>query len=110
MHFILSILLNGLLVFLLAQFLDGVGVESYTVAVITGIVLGLVNAVVKPILKFFTMPITILTLGLFLLVINGAMLLLVDYLVPGFAVDGLGNAILFSVLLLILNCVLGLRK
>ena len=100
--------MNGLLVFLAARLIDKVSVIDYKSAIIVGIVLGFVNFLIKPILKFLTFPITILTLGLFLLVINGLMVLLVDRLVDGFQVGGLLPAILFSIVLAVLNTVANL--
>jgi putative membrane protein len=110
MRFLVSILLNGLLIFLIAQLLPGVSIEGYGVAVMAGLVLGIINFLVKPVIILLTLPVTILTLGLFLLVINGAMVLLADALIPGFEVHGLGWAILFSILLTLLNSVLGNYK
>ena len=107
MNFLISILLNGLLVFLAARFTDGVYVESYGVAVLTGMVLGLINYVVKPIATLLTLPITILTFGLFLIVINGAMVLLADAVLQGFEVRGMMSAIWFSLILFVLNFFLG---
>jgi len=107
MKFLISILLNGLLVFIAARFIDGVYIESYGVAVLTGVILGLINLTIKPIATILTLPITLLTFGLFLLVINGAMVLLADSILQGFVVSGLGPAIWFSILLSILNFFLG---
>ncbi len=105
MRFLWSILLNGLLVFLAARLIGEVSVVDFESALIAGIALGLVNFLIKPILKILTLPITILTLGLFLLVINGLMVLLVDRLVDGFQVGGLLPAIIFSVVLAVLNTI-----
>ncbi len=106
--FILSLLLNGLTVLLVANFLDGVTVISFTDAVIVGVVLGLLNTLVKPIVKLLTLPINLMTLGLFTLVINGALVLVADHLLQGFMVEGFIMAIIFSVLLAILNSILGI--
>ena len=103
MRFILSILVNGLVVFIASRMLSGVEVNSYGTAVLVAVVLAVVNFMVKPILKLLTLPITILTLGLFLLVINGLMVLLADFFVGGFEVDGLLVAIIFSIILALLN-------
>lgn len=103
MRFLISMLINGLLVFIAAKFLSGVAVDGYITAVIVGAVLGLVNMVIKPVITFLTLPLSIITLGLFMLVINGLMVLLVDSMIHGFAVDGIWWAIGFSVLLSILN-------
>ncbi|HNP47672.1 MAG TPA: phage holin family protein, partial [Bacteroidia bacterium] len=68
-------------------------------ALIVAAVLAVLNAIVKPVLVLFTIPITIFTLGLFLLVINAVMILLVDKLVDGFSVEGFWTALLFSIIL-----------
>jgi putative membrane protein len=77
----------------------GVKVDSITTALIVALVLGLLNTFLKPILVFFTLPITFFTLGLFLLVINTIVVYICDYLVDGFEVKGFITAMLFSILL-----------
>ncbi len=89
--------------FLTAYLLPNVDVDGYGTALIVALVLSIANIIVKPILILFTIPITILTLGLFLLVINALIILLVDYLVDGFDVDGFWWALLFSLILSIFN-------
>lgn len=103
MNFILRFLLNGLAVVATSYLLDGVSVDGYGTALIVAIVLAIANVIVKPILILFTIPITILTLGLFLLVINALIILLVDYLVAGFVVEGFWWALLFSLILSVFN-------
>lgn len=105
MNFIVKLLLTGISVIIASYILDGVYVESYLTAVIVAAVLALLNAAVKPILVLFTIPITFLTLGLFLLVINAIIILMVDYFVPGFSVDGFWWALLFSIILAIVNSI-----
>lgn len=107
MKFLISVLLNGALVYFASWLLSGVYVESFFIAIVTGLALGLINLFVKPIITFLTLPITIITLGLFLFVINGAMVLLVDRLVVGFSVSGWTWAIIFSVVLAFLNLLVG---
>ncbi|MFD1094183.1 phage holin family protein [Salegentibacter chungangensis] len=106
MNFILRILLTALAVVVLAKFLPGVHVASYVTAIIVAIVLAILNLIVKPILVIFTLPVTILTLGLFLLVINAIIILLADAFVGGFQVDGLLIAIIFSLLLSLFQSIL----
>ena len=89
MKLIIRILLSALAVVILSNILPGVGVDSYTTAIIVAIVLGLLNLIVKPILVILTLPITILTLGLFLLIINALIILLADKFVSGFTVDSI---------------------
>jgi putative membrane protein len=103
MNGILRFLLSGLAVLLSAYLLPGVDVKNYGYALLVAAVLALVNVIVKPILILFTIPITILTLGLFLLVINAIVILLVDYFVPGFSVDGFWWALAFSLILSVFN-------
>jgi putative membrane protein len=105
MNWIIRLLLNGLAVVLSAYLLPGVDVDGYGTALLVALILAIVNVIVKPILVILTIPITIVTLGLFLLVINAALILFVDNLVNGFAVDGFWWALLFSLILSIFNSV-----
>jgi len=100
MKTILRILLTAIAVVVLASFLPGVEIQGYTSAIIVAVVLGLLRVTVKPLLIFFTLPATIVTLGLFLLVINAVIILLADYLIgTSFEVAGFWTALLFSLLL-----------
>lgn len=103
MNLIIRFLLNGLAIFLTAYLLPGVDLAGYGTALIVALVLAIANVLIKPILILFTIPITVVTLGLFLLVINALMILLVDYFVRGFYVDGFWWALLFSLILSIFN-------
>lgn len=100
---ILQFLLSGLAVLLSAYLLPGVDVDNYGYALLAAAVISLTNMVVKPILIILTIPITVLTLGLFLLVINAIVILLVDFFVPGFYVDGFWWALVFSLILSVFN-------
>ena len=106
MKFILRMLLTAAAVLLIGNFLSGVHVENYTVAILVALVLGFLFAFLKPILVVLTLPITIVTLGLFLLVINTLLILIADKVVSGFTVDGFWIAMLFSVLLSIAQSLL----
>ncbi|PQJ76426.1 phage holin family protein [Polaribacter glomeratus] len=99
MKTLLKIILTALAVVVLAKILPGVTVIDYTTAIIVAIVISLLNMFIRPLLVFFTLPATILTLGLFLFVINAIIILLADNLVDGFEVSGFFTALLFSVLL-----------
>jgi putative membrane protein len=87
--------------------ISGVRVSGLSSALIAAVVLGLVNVVIRPILIFLTLPINLLTLGLFTLVINALMLKLVAGLVPGFEITGLWAALLAALLLSIVTLVFG---
>lgn len=106
MNLIIRVLLTAIAVVVLAKFLPGVEVAGFASAIILAILLGILNAILKPILVILTLPITILTLGLFLLVINACIILLADEFMGGFEVDGFWIALLFSVLLSFLQSVL----
>ena len=95
----LKILLTALAVIVLANILPGISVAGYTSAVIVAIVISLLNMFVRPLLIFFTLPATIVTLGLFLFVINAVIILLADKLIDGFEVYGFWAALFFSILL-----------
>ena len=103
--FILKFVLTAVLVYGLSMVLPGVTLSGVGGAAILVLVLGLLNAVVKPILKILGFPITILTLGLFLLVINVIIVKLADFLMTSFDVHGLLNALLFSIALSVVNAV-----
>lgn len=99
MKFIIKTLLSALAVVVLSKVLPGASVDTYTTAIIVALVLSLLNLIVKPILVILTLPVTILTLGLFLIVINAIIILLADKLIDGFYIDGLLWAVIFSLLL-----------
>ncbi len=106
--FILKFVLTAVLVYGLSKILPGVVLEGFSSALILVVVLGILNAVVKPILKILGFPITVLTLGLFLLVINVIIVKLADFLMTSFDVHGLLNALLFSIALSLVNSVVDL--
>lgn len=107
MQILISLLLSSLAVFVTAYILPGVHVDNFIAAVVMAIMLGVVNAFVKPILVFLTLPINLLTLGLFLIVINAALVLLASAITPGFTIDGFLWAILFSIVVSFVGAVLG---
>jgi len=99
MKLIIKLLLTAVLVYFLANFLPGVSVNSLGTAVVVAIVLALLNTFVKPVLIFMTLPATLITLGLFLLVINALVILMCEYFVSGFEVSSFWTALLFSLIL-----------
>ena len=103
-HFIVS----TLAILITAYLLPGVHVSGIFSAFVLAIVLGAINAILRPILILLTLPLTIVTLGLFVLVINAMLVILASYIVPGFAVAGFWSAFLFGIVLAIVNWVLGM--
>jgi len=111
MGFILRLAANTLAILIVAWMLDGITVRDAITGVLAGLVLALVNAIVKPILLILTLPLTLLTLGLFYFIVNAICLALAAWLVPGFEVDGvlttIFGALLISLFAWIINGLLG---
>lgn len=103
MNFITRLVTSTLAILVVTYLLPGVSVDNAVTAIVVAAVLALLNTILKPVLIFLTFPITIVTLGLFLLVINALMILLAAKLVPGFRVDGFWWALFFSVILSIVT-------
>src|SRR4051812_14671858 len=103
MKLLLRLLVTALAAMVTAYLLPGVRLKDFVTAIILAVVLSLLNLLVKPILIIFTLPVTIITLGLFLLVINAIIILLASKLVDGFKVDGFWWALIFSLVLTIVS-------
>lgn len=97
------VILNTIIFLVLANFLDGFFVDDWVTAVLAAIVLSLLNGLVKPIVAILSLPVTLLTLGLFYFVINGLMIWMTSYFVAGFMVQSFGQAILVSLILSLVN-------
>ncbi len=100
---LVHILITSLLLLVVANIVSGIVIKDWGAAIVTAIVLGIVNAIIKPILIILTIPITVLTLGLFLLVINALMLWLAGSVVSGVRINGFWYALLGSIVLSLLN-------
>lgn len=107
MNFIVRLLVSTIAVVLSAYILPGVTVDSFMTAIIVAIIISLLNVLVKPVLIILTIPFTVFTLGLFLLVINAIIILMTDWIIDGFVVNGFWYALLFSIVLSIINSLLG---
>jgi putative membrane protein len=105
MSLIIRWALNTLALFLVATVVPNFSYTSWISLAIAAAVLGLLNAIVRPILLLLTLPITVVTLGLFLIVLNAIMLELTDFLVPGFDIDGFGWAIVGAIVLSLISLV-----
>jgi len=103
MGFIAHIVVTAFLLFVLGKMIDGIEVRDGKAALFGALALGLANAIVGPVLIFLTLPVTILTLGLFLLVINAVMLMIAAAVVPGFEIKGFVPALWGSVGLDVMN-------
>jgi putative membrane protein len=107
MKIILRLLIYTGAVLLTAWILPGVHVENFATAIMVAIALAIINTFIRPVLIFLTIPVTIVTLGFFLLVLNALIILLIGKIVPGFIVDGFWWALLFSVILSIIAAIFG---
>ena len=98
MKFILKIIFSALVAFVLSRYLPGIHMDSFGTAVVFAVVLSLLNFFVRPLLILFTLPITIFTLGLFILILNALMVWMASGLISGFHIDHFRHAVIFSLL------------
>lgn len=103
MNLLINWLISALVIIITSYILPGVHIDGFTTALVVAVVLGMINIFIKPILIILTLPINILSLGLFTFVINAVIIILVSKIVPGFKVDGFIWALLFSIILSIIN-------
>jgi len=106
MGFLLRLLVSSLAVFFGAYILHGVYLDGFPTAILVALLMGFLNAFLKPILIILTIPITLITFGLFLLVINAVIILLADYALSGFTVDSFFTAVLFSIIVSVITWIL----
>jgi putative membrane protein len=106
MRILINWLVTTAAILISAYLLPGVSVRSLGAALVTALVLGLINAIIRPVLLILTLPLTILTLGLFIFVLNALLVLLTSAIVPGFHVHGFGWALIFSLVFSIVSFVL----
>ncbi len=106
MNFLIKLILSAIAVMLTSYLLPGVEVSDFFSALFFAALLALLNATVKPLLIIFTLPLTVFTLGLFLLVINAVVILMADDFIPGVEVDGFWWALIFSLILTIITSIL----
>ncbi|MFT3703992.1 MAG: phage holin family protein [Agriterribacter sp.] len=106
MNFIIKLLVTAAVAFGLAHLLKGIHIDTYWTALVFAFILAIVNVIVRPILIVLTIPLTIITLGLFLFVINALMVLLASKLVDGIRIDGFWWALLFGLILSIVSSLL----
>lgn len=106
MNILINWLISALIVIVVAYILPGVHVENFLTALTVALVLGVLNLLIRPLIILLTLPITLVTFGLFLVVINALLLLLTDAIVPGFTIDGFWWAVLYSLLVSFINILL----
>ena len=108
MIWIIRIIVNALAVFLIAQFIPGIHVDTFLTAIWAGLLLGLINTFIKPVLTLLTLPLNILTLGLFTFILNAALFWLTSSLIQGFSVDGFIPAFIGALLMTVISWVINM--
>ncbi len=108
MRFVIALLLNALALIITSKVVTGFQIDGYPNAIITALVMGLINTFIRPLLVFITAPINFLTLGLFTFVVNAVILYLASLVVPGFNVEGAAPAIMGAIVLAITSTVLSI--
>jgi putative membrane protein len=106
-NYLIRLVLVGITVYAIPNFLGGVSIDTLQTAILVAFVMSVLNTFVKPVLAILTIPITILTLGLFYLVLTVLIVHLCDYLIDGFAIDGFLTSLIFSFILSIVNSIVG---
>jgi putative membrane protein len=106
MKTIIRFLVSTIAILITAYILPGVHLNGIITALVLAVVLGVINIFLRPVIIFLTLPISVMTLGLFTLVINGALVMLASYIVPGFTVANFWWALLFSIVVTLINYVL----
>lgn len=107
---LIRLLINALALYITAYIIPGITISGWQTLLVVAVVWGILTAVIKPILVILTLPINILTLGLFTFVINAALLLFTSNIVPGFRIEGFGTALIAAVVLAIINAFLSALK
>lgn len=108
MKLLVKFIFAALAVWIAAYLVDGVTIDTWTTSAVVTVVMALLNLIVKPVIKILALPITIITLGLFTFVINAMIVLLCAHFVDGFIVDGWVSAIVYSIVLGLVNWVVGI--
>src|SRR5687768_11356629 len=108
MGFIIKVLITAAAAIVAAYLLPGVRLNSLETALLVGLALAVLNTFIKPILVVLTIPVTILTLGLFLLVINAILVKVADYFIDGFTVPGLLSALIFSLIVSVVSFIINM--
>jgi putative membrane protein len=105
MHFLLRLIINGIVFYCLPYFIHGIHANSFGAAVLAAFIFGVVNAIVRPLVLLLTLPFTILTLGLFVIIVNALMFWLATWIAPGFKVDGFIPALEGGIIMMIVGII-----
>jgi putative membrane protein len=106
MNLLIRWFVNALSLYIVSKVVTGIHVKDFTTSLVAALIIGLINALIKPVLLLLTLPINILTLGLFTFILNAGLLLLAGRITPGFIVDGFWSALVGSILLSLISTIL----
>jgi putative membrane protein len=105
MHFLIRLLINGIVFYLIALYVPGIHANSFAAAVLAAFIFGIVNAIIRPLVLLLTLPFTILTLGLFVIIVNALMFWLATWIAPGFTVHGFRAALIGGIIMTIVGLI-----
>lgn len=105
MHFLLRLLINGIVFYCIAMFVPGIHANGFGSAVLAAFIFGIVNAIVRPVVLLLTLPLTIVTLGLFIIIVNALMFWLATWIAPGFHVYGFMPALIGGIIMMIVGII-----
>jgi putative membrane protein len=105
MHLLIRLIINAIVFYLIALYVPGFHISGWTAAIIAAVIFGLVNAIIRPIVLLLSLPATILTLGLFVIVVNALMFWLTVWITPGFKVDGFMPALIGGVIMTVVSII-----
>ncbi len=106
MHLLIRLIINAIVFYLIATYVPGFHIASFTAALIAAVIFGLVNAIIRPIVLLLTLPVNVLTLGLFTIIVNALMFWLTAYISPGFSVDGFRYALEGAIIMMVVSLIL----
>ncbi len=105
MNFLLRLIINGIAMYLIAAFVPGIHAAGLGAAIFAAFIFGIVNAVIRPIVLLLTLPLTVITLGLFVIIVNALMFWLATWIAPGFKVDGFGPALIGGIIMAVVGII-----
>lgn len=105
-NFMARCLINFIAILVTAQLVQGIQIDAWTTALLAALVLGVVNAIIRPVLYILSLPLTVLTLGLFTFVVNALMLLLTASIIPGFVITGFWVAVLAAIVISVISAIM----
>jgi putative membrane protein len=105
MNFLLRLIINGIVMYCIALYVPGIHTNGFGAALLAALIFGIVNAIIRPIVLLLTLPLTVITLGLFVIIVNALMFWLATWIAPGFKVDGFTPALIGGIIMAIVGII-----